>query len=166
MGLQMRPLALHPSVRLAWLIANREAALANCTCITPSHVLLGVLKILDDNYDREAEASKLDAQELEEIKEMVGICRPLLQMSESELKAARRGVHQALPDNNSGQMPPRVRMLQWSGDSVYLYQKVIARAFNSGNLQSHSPTCSKSCWKICRPKRSCFFSIIRGRAPQ
>jgi hypothetical protein len=123
---------LHPSVELAWLIANREAALANCTCITPPHVLLGVLKILDDSYDREAEAVRMNARELERINEMVLISRPLLQMSEAELTAARRGLHTALPDNNSGQTPPRVRVLQWSGDSVYLHQKVVARALNEG----------------------------------
>jgi hypothetical protein len=125
-------MAMHPSVELAWLIANREAALANCPCITPSHVLLGVLKILDDSYDREAEAFRLEAEEIAQINEMAAFCRTLLQMSEHELKAARRGVHQALPDNNTGQTPPRVRTLQWSGDSVYLHQKVIVRAFNSG----------------------------------
>ena len=126
-------LELHPSVHLAWSIANREAALANCTCITPPHVLLGVLKILDDNFIREAEAINLDAEEVDQINEMARISRPLLQMSESELTAARRGLHRALPDNNSGQTPSRVRKLPWSGDSVYLYQKMVARAVH----QSH-----------------------------
>lgn len=124
---------LHPSVRLAWLIANREAAFANCTCITPPHVLLGVLKILDDSFDREAEAVNLDAQDMEQINEMVCLSRPLLQMSETELTAARRGLHKALPDNNSGQTPARVRTLPWSGDSIYLHQKVVARAIRHGH---------------------------------
>src|SRR3712207_2803012 len=103
MGLfERRPMQLHPSVELAWLIANREAALANCDSVTPPHVLLGVLKILDDNYDREARAFKMDAQELEQIDQMIRISRPLLQMSEAELTGVRRGLHKALPDNNSG----------------------------------------------------------------
>lgn len=123
---------LHPSVYLAWFIANREAALASCTCITPPHVLLGVLKILDDSYDREAESVNLDAGELEQINEEVRICRPLLQMSEAELTAARRGLHKLLPDNNSGERHPRVRMLQWSGDSVILHQKVVMRTMLDG----------------------------------
>lgn len=131
MALQMSPVEMHPAVRLAWLIANREAALASCACVTPAHVLLGVLKILDDSYDREAEAFNLDAKDLEQVNEMVRISRPLLHMSESELKAARRGLHQALPDNNSGPTMTRVRRLQWSGDCLYLYQKVMARAFSS-----------------------------------
>jgi hypothetical protein len=123
---------MHPSVHLAWLIANREAAFANCACITPSHVLLGVLKILDDNFDREAEALDINAEELEQINEMVRLSRPLLQMSEAELTAARRGLHKALPDNNSGQTPSHVRTLPWSGDSLYLHQKALARAIHDG----------------------------------
>src|SRR6184192_3152344 len=107
--IKKRPVNLHPSVQLAWLIANREAALANCTCITPAHVLLGVLKILDDSYDLEAEDANMDARDLEQISDMVRISRSLLQMSKAELTAARRGLHKALPDNNSGQTPPRVR---------------------------------------------------------
>ena len=68
----------HPSVLLAWLIGNREAALANCSCVTPPHVLLGALKILDDSYDREAHAFKLNEQDLSKIGEMVQVARPLL----------------------------------------------------------------------------------------
>jgi hypothetical protein len=133
----LKPLELHPAVHLAWLIANREASLAAYDCVTPAYVLLGVLKILDDCYDREAEAINLDAEELEKINDVVVTCRPLLHMSEKELTAARRGMHMALQDNNSVQMAPRVRMLQWSGDSLYLYQKTVARAINS---QQHTVT--------------------------
>lgn len=129
-----RCVELDPSVQLAWYIANREAALANCACITPSYVLLGVLKILDDSYDREVEDINMDAQELEQINQMVLITRRFLEMSQSELTAARRGLHKALPDNNTGQTPPRVRPLRWSGDTVYLHTKVVARAIKSGQL--------------------------------
>lgn len=122
---------LHPAVNLAWLIANREAALAAYDCIIPAHVLLGVLKILDDSYDREAEALNLGAESLERINDMIVTCRPLLHMSEKELTAARRGLHMALHDNDSGEISPRMRMLQWSGDSVYLHKKAVARAVNS-----------------------------------
>ncbi|HEX8556979.1 MAG TPA: hypothetical protein VF668_02700 [Pyrinomonadaceae bacterium] len=128
--IEKRRVELHPSVYLAWFIANREAALAGCACVTPPHVLLGVLKILDDSYDREAEAARMGAGELGRIDEAVGACGPLLQMSGAELTAARRGLHKALPDNNSGERPPRVRMLQWSGDSLFLHQKLVARAMN------------------------------------
>ncbi len=126
-------MALHSSVHLAWFIANREAALANCTCITPPHVLLGVLKILDDSFIREAEALNLDAEEVNQINEVARISRLLLQMSESEVTAARRGLHRALPDNNSGQTPSRVRKLPWSGNSLYLHQKMVARALHQGH---------------------------------
>jgi hypothetical protein len=133
----MQPMEVHPSVRLAWIIANREALLGTCDCITPVYVLLGVLKILDDNYDREAEAMHLGAEELQQVNDMIIACRPLLHMSERELTSARRGLHTALHENNGGQMPTRMCMLHWSGDSLYLYQKAAARAFNS---KQHSIT--------------------------
>jgi hypothetical protein len=127
----MHELQVHPSVELAWVIANREASLAGCDCISPAYVLLGVLKILDENYDREAESINLDEEGLQQINEMIVACRPLLHLSERELTMARRGLHLSLHDNNSDQMPTRVRMLQWSGEALYLHQKTVARAFNS-----------------------------------
>lgn len=122
---------MHPAAYLAWLIANREASLGACDCVTPAYVLLGVLKILDDSYDKEAEALNFDAEELQQINDMITACRPLLQMSESELTSARRGLHTALHDNSSARMPARIRWLQWSGGALYLHQKTVLRALNS-----------------------------------
>lgn len=123
---------LDPSVRLAWLIANCEASLANYDSIRPAHMMLAVLKILDNNYSRVAEAMKYSEDELKQITDMAALCRPLLHLSENELTKARRGLSKALHDQESGERPSRLRMLKWSGAALYLHRKSGVRAAENG----------------------------------
>ena len=83
-------------------------------------------------------------------------------MSKSELTAARRGLHKILPDNNSGQTPTPVRMLQWSGDSVYLHQKVVRRAFNSGQRLVTLIHLLEELLENLPPQATVFFQHIPG----
>lgn len=123
---------IHPSVRLAWLVANCEAALANHDCIRPAHVLLAVLKILDNNYSRVAEVMEYTEDELRQIDDMAASCLPILHLSESELTRARRGLHKVLHDQESDERPSRLRLLKWSGAALYLHRTSGVRAVENG----------------------------------
>lgn len=124
-------ISLHPSVNLVWVIADFEAAISNCDLLTLAYVMLGVLKVLDNNYNRVTEAIKFSADELQQVSEMAASCRPLLQLSERELTAARRCLHKTLHEHD-GEIPLHVQRLPWSGDAIYLHKRSIRRAMDSG----------------------------------
>jgi hypothetical protein len=87
---------LHPSVQLAWALANLEANRSNAPRIEPAHFLLACLRIADDAATQEAELVGLSPQLREATADLVQPARRLIGLSEKELTAARRGLARAL----------------------------------------------------------------------
>lgn len=121
MRLQQKKIVIHPSIKLAWSIANDEACLSGSRVIHPVHLLLAALKIIDDNFDEAAEDLHLDAEEMRSVVDIISQCRQMLEMSDEDLTATRRGLRHTLQE--SGGEPLPIHHLHRSGESRYLFQK-------------------------------------------
>jgi len=123
-------IAIHPSVEIAWNIANIEACHSGSERIEPIHFLLGALKIMDENFYSEAESIDVSPQLIESVVRMASQCRSAVRMSSEGIKIARRGIRKML--RRRGEAGP-VHMLHRSGASRYLFQKAGRRAHKLGS---------------------------------
>lgn len=122
-------ITLHPSVQLAWAMANAEACASGSSFIELSHFLLAILKIVDNMYDQTADLMQFPPEAHKEISEVALQCRAALKMTDDEITAARRGIRKLL---RAETMPDTFRMLHRSAESRYLLQKSVNKAFKAG----------------------------------
>lgn len=122
-------ITLHPSVQLAWAMANAEACASGSSFIELSHFLLAILKIVDNMYDQTADLMQFPPEAHKEIFEAALECRAALKMTDDEITAARRGIRKLL---RAESMPDTFRVLHRSAESRYLLQKSVNRAFKAG----------------------------------
>jgi hypothetical protein len=120
-------LSLHPSVLLAWNIANNEACLSGNKRIEPVHFWYAILKILDDAFIQEAEQFDFTEEEIQKITETLGQGRSLAGLSESDITTKRRQLRKELRD--SGKVG-NIRLLHRSEASRFLFRRAVVRATN------------------------------------
>ncbi len=126
----MTRIAIHPSVEIAWSIANIEACHSGSERIEPIHFLLGALKIMDENFYSEAESMDVSPQVIESVVRMASQCRSAVKMSSEGVKVARRGIRRMLRRRGEA---GTVQTLHRSGASRYLFQKAGRHAHKLRN---------------------------------
>ncbi|HEY0320349.1 MAG TPA: ATP-dependent Clp protease ATP-binding subunit [Pyrinomonadaceae bacterium] len=128
----LRNIGVHPSVNLAWSIANSEACLTGSRFIEPSHFLLATFRIIDDNYDQAAEAMKLTTEQRASITEIAAECRAMLKMTDDEITTARRSLRKALSEDKQ---PLPIHALHRSAEAAYIFQKAARYMVNVGGTE-------------------------------
>ena len=123
----MSKLSLHPSVLLAWNIANNEACLSGNKRIEPIHFWYAILKILDDAFIQEAEQFDFTEEEIQTITEILKEGRSLTGLSDSEITNMRRQLRKELRSSRSA---GNIRMLHRSEPSRALFRRAIIHANN------------------------------------
>ena len=125
----LKEIKTHPSVRVALSMANTEACLSGNQYIEPFHILLAILNIVDDHYEQASEQTGLAPEEIKSVGEMALQCRSLLKISDKEITAMRRQLHQILRGRET---PLPLHGLSLSNESTYLLQKAARRTYNAG----------------------------------
>lgn len=130
----MKTPRLHPSVELAWALSSVEGCGAGSETIEPAHLLLAVLKVLDEGFP----ASLSDADLPESVREDVGrdgaAARRLLTLTPSGVTKARRSLRAYL---RQGRQPAPTRQLHRSARTRALMDESARRAQADGVAQLH-----------------------------
>ncbi|MBD0370244.1 MAG: hypothetical protein ICV60_05365 [Pyrinomonadaceae bacterium] len=125
----VKEVGVHPSAKLALLIANSEACFTGDEYVEPVHLLLAALNVVDDNYGDAARRIELSPEEMAAVTEVAVKCRSMLTMSDEEVTSARRGLRKQL---SQGGEPIPFRYLNRSGELTLLLQKAARRMHASG----------------------------------
>jgi hypothetical protein len=125
----MKRIELHPSVTLAWNIANIEACLSGSPRIEPVHFLLATLIIIDGLFEEVADSMSLSAESIREVFDCATECRSVLQMLDDKITKARRGLRHSL---RGGSERKEFVTLHRSGESRFIFQRAGRRTINAG----------------------------------
>ena len=126
----MTTIPVHPSVELAWQIANTEACLAGSLRIEPVHFLLAALKIADDVIDGAAPNLSATPEAQPSTRQIAAECRQLLGLADAELTAARRALRRQLREQGT---PRPVRRLHRTDQARELFESAISRMLERGD---------------------------------
>ncbi len=124
----MKRIEIHTSVYLAWNIANVEACESDSPRIEPAHFLLATLIIIDGVFEDVAEAMSLSPETVRGIFDVAAQCRTVLQMSDDEITAARRGLRASLREQGN---PVETTALHRSGESRFIFQRAGRRTIKA-----------------------------------
>ena len=127
----MRRIEIHPSVYLAWNLANIEACLSGSPRIEPIHFLVATLIIIDGIFEEVANTMKLTPETVREIFDIAAECRSVLRMSDDDITSARRKLRTLLHRNDA----EGLTMLHRSGESRYIFQRAGRRTIEAGREQ-------------------------------
>lgn len=120
----VKEVGVHPSAKLALLIANSEACFTGDEYVEPVHLLLAALNVVDDNYGDAARRIQLSAEEMAEVAAVAATCRSMLPLSDEEVTSARRGLRNQLSQRGE---PAPFRHLNRSSELTLLLQKAARR---------------------------------------
>lgn len=126
----MRRMEIHPSVQVAWAIANAEACLSGNERIEPAHFLLGILKVIDDAFQQDIDKMGYPAEIIHAVSAMAARGRIATGMPDDEITATRRALRRALREMSA---PGEMRGLHRSEASRDLFQDAARRAFEDGS---------------------------------
>lgn len=126
----MKDIRIHPSVQLAWAIANREAQLSGSHSIEPIHFLVAILLIIDDCFLRDAEAMGLPSNAVEEIGRLSAEARKTIGISEDRITAIRRDLTKSL---HQADHIPSPTVLHRSDESRALFREVVKHTREQGD---------------------------------
>jgi hypothetical protein len=128
----MKRIEIHPSVYLAWNIANIEACLSGNPRIEPIHFVLATLIIIDGMFEEVANKMELSPETIREVFDIAAGCRSLLEMTDDEITKARRAIRKALRDPASAD---EITMLHRSGESRFIFQRAGRRTIEADTVQ-------------------------------
>lgn len=133
-------ISVHPSVFLAWNIANVEACRSGNARIEPAHFLLATFMILDGLFKDAAEAMGMSPDGLRAIFGIAAQCRLILQMSYDEISTARRRLRRRLRETGT---PAEITTLHRSGESRFIFQRVgrLVGKAHASDMTLAPPTC-------------------------
>src|SRR5438552_1583715 len=114
----MKNIHLHPSIYLAWNIANIEACFSKSQRIEPIHFLLATLIIIDGVFEEVADAMKLPPEAIRSVFDAASKCRAILQMSDDEITNTRRSIRRTLRE---GGETNELITLHRSGESRFIF---------------------------------------------
>lgn len=92
----LKRMEFHPSVQLAWAIANAEACQAGSQTVEPIHFLLAILEIIDEAFYQYAEAMGLSAEDLSSLPPLAREAKELLGLSDDEVTRLRRSLRKTI----------------------------------------------------------------------
>lgn len=152
----MKRIELHPSVYLAWNIANVEACLSGSARIEPIHFLLATLIIIDGVFEEVANAMNLSPQTIRGIFDLAADCRSVLKLSDDEITKGRRALRRFLHENAEAD---EITTLHRSGESRYIFQRAGRRTIAGANdeltlvhlleeILEHMPSAAKPFFKL------------------
>jgi hypothetical protein len=93
----VKGIQIHPSVELAWALANREAQLSGSSRVEPVHFLLAILHIIHDCSLQDAEALGLPRDAIDEIATISKEVRRVVGLPDDRITAMRRKHHFSAP---------------------------------------------------------------------
>lgn len=128
----MSEVSIHPSVYLAWSIANLEACRSGSERIEPAHFLLATFIIIDGLFEDAAEAMGMSTDGVRAIFGIAAECRLILQMSNDEITTARHRLRQRLRETGT---PAEISTLHRSGESRFIFQRVGRLVSKSGTSE-------------------------------
>lgn len=99
-------LKLHSSVEVAWALSNAEACAAGSETIEPAHLLVAVLKVLDEGFASALAESDLSTDVREEVLRDGALARRLLTLTSAGITKARRSLRAHLREGRQA-VPPR-----------------------------------------------------------
>lgn len=120
---------LHPSVELAWALSSAEGCATGSEAIEPPHLLLAVLKVLDEGFPAYLSESDLPERVREEIVRDGATARDLLTLTSSGITKARRALRTHLRE---GHQPVPSRQLHRSAQTRALMDESAGRAQAEG----------------------------------
>lgn len=123
---------LHPSVEVAWALSSVEACGAGSDTIEPAHLLLAVLKVLDEEFPTSMIDADLPDSVRQDIRQDGAAARRLLSLSSSGITNARRALRAHLRE---GRQPSPSRQLHRSQRTRTLMDQSARRAQAEGARQ-------------------------------
>ncbi len=123
---------LHPSVEVVWALSNVEACGAGSETIQPAHLILAVLKVLDEGFPTSLSDADLPKCAREDIRQDGDAARLLLTLSPSGITNARRSLRAYL---RQGRQPAPNRQLHRSPRTRALMDESARRAQAEGAAQ-------------------------------
>jgi len=118
------------SVQIVWALANTEANLAGDDRIRPVHFFLGVLKLIDPQFQRQLEGVELPEEGRQQVAQHSRGLRQYLEMTCEEVTRLRRSVRRQLREGKSARKD--IRMLHRSDDSRDVFQAAAAKVVGAG----------------------------------
>lgn len=128
----MKRIEIHPSVYLAWNVANIEARLSGSPRIEPVHFLLATLIIIDGVFEEVADSMEISPETMREVFDIAAKCRSTLQMSDEDITKSRRALRRRL---RQGGESKEMTTLHRSGESRYIFQRAGRRTVQDGSDQ-------------------------------
>jgi hypothetical protein len=128
----MKNIHLHPSIYLAWNIANIEACYSRSQRIDPIHFLLATLIIIDGVFEEVADAMNLPPEAIRSVFDAASKCRAILQMSDDEITNSRRSIRRTLRE---GGETNELVTLHRSGEARFIFQRAGRRTISAGEDQ-------------------------------
>ena len=128
-------MALHPSVWLAWNLANRIAWSNQSMQIEPVHFYLASLQIIDDAYQVESDQFHFTSEQIMAVEEIVLRCREVLGKSRDELTLERRQLRKRLGLPTILAVPEG--LLHRSTQTKEIFTKAMQNASRQGNEAIH-----------------------------
>jgi ATP-dependent Clp protease ATP-binding subunit ClpC len=125
----MREIGIHPSVLLAWSIANQEASLAGSKTIEPAHFFLAILKMLDDAFMDFAVQSGLDQSTIKDVTTDIHECRQQISISGEEITRFRRNLRRAITHGGGSYA---TQMLHRSEESRVIFRQAMDHVVQEG----------------------------------
>jgi len=122
-------LHLHPSLQLAWALANREAFYSSSSSIDPLHFLVALLLIVDDCFHREAETMGTPKSIVAEIINIAVEARNLIGLPHEQITSIRRELGRKLRNTEAIH---ETRVLHRSEESRILFHEATRIALSSG----------------------------------
>jgi ATP-dependent Clp protease ATP-binding subunit ClpA len=121
---------IHPSLQLAWALANREAHFSGSATIEPLHFLVAILLIIDDCFLRDAEAMGLPNEAVDDIATLSAKTRKTIGVPQDRITTMRRELTKSLrqPDH-----VPEPTVLHRSDESRALFQEAVDHAKRQGD---------------------------------
>jgi len=123
-------ITIHPSVLLAWSLANRHAMLSGSSRIEPAHFVLATLEIIDGVAD--PGIAEMDPGQISDIKRAAEECRESLGLTPEEVTRTRRSLRKVL-DETDRELEPG--LLHRSQSSRKAFNRAARSVLDSGGQE-------------------------------
>jgi len=123
-------LLIDPAVRLVWRIGGHVAANAGSADIEPLHIFIGVLKILDDAFQYDADHARLAPEEIAEIAHAAGAARAGTGLGDDAITRMRRAATHSIPERECHV----TKSMHRSAECLAVFDQATSLA-----LEEHSP---------------------------
>lgn len=124
----MKTIQIDTSIELVWILANSEACLSSSQWIEPVHFLLGILKVIDKNFQQQMVENNFIVEISGTLIEISIFARMILGMQNDEIIAVRHSIRQSYKKYRNAK---KVMTLHRSHGSRVLFNQAAKRALNA-----------------------------------